>query len=136
MNHDLERMGDHATNISRGTKMYLSRKEISISKDFLQLIHEVRWMVKNALDAFTNKDPQKAEEVLKRDDTVDKLKSGMMIQMKSIMQQDSTAVDSAVDFILFARNLERVGDLATNIAEDVIFISSGDDIRHRGIASR
>jgi phosphate transport system protein len=134
MNHDLERMGDHATNISRGTGIYLNRKEVPLAKDFLQLVNEVRWMVKSSLDAFANKDPEKATEVLKRDDTVDQLKSQLMVQMKTLMQKDSTCVDSAVDFILFARNLERVGDLATNIAEDVIFISSGDDVRHRGIA--
>lgn len=133
MNSDLERMGDHATNISRGTKLYLTRKEISMPHDFLKLVGEVRWMVKSALDAFANKDAIKAKEVLQRDDTVDTLKGNLTKEMKELMRKDASNVDSAVDFILFSRNLERIGDLATNIAEDVIFISSGDDVRHRGI---
>jgi phosphate transport system protein len=133
MNNDLERMGDHARNISRGTKEYLSRKEIPHEKDFLQLINEARWMVKNSLDSFVNKDIAKAREVLTRDDIVDQLKERLCSQMKELMKKDPAYVESAVDFILFARNLERIGDLATNIAEDVIFIMSGDDIRHGGL---
>lgn len=130
MNNDLERMGDHARNISRGTSQYLSKKEIPHEKDFLQLINETRTMVKEALDSFVNKDLEKAKEVLLRDDTVDELKNNLTIQMKELMKKDPDYVESALDFILFARNLERIGDLATNIAEDVIFISSGDDVRH------
>lgn len=133
MNNDLERMGDHARNISRGTKEYLSRKEIPHEKDFLQLINETRWMVKNSLDSFVRKDVNQAKEVLVRDDIVDTLKETLCKQMKELMKKDSAYVESGVDFILFARNLERIGDLATNIAEDVIFISSGDDIRHGGL---
>lgn len=130
MNNDLERMGDHARNISRGTSQYLSKKEIPHEKDFLQLINETRTMVKEALDSFVNKDIPKAKEVLLRDDVVDELKNSLTIKMKELMKKDSACVDSALDFILFARNLERIGDLATNIAEDVIFITSGDDVRH------
>lgn len=133
MNNDLERMGDHARNISRGTNNYLSRKEIPHEKDFLQLINETRSMVKESLDAFVNKDIEKAKAVLLRDDIVDDLKNDLTIQMKELMKKDSASVDSALDFILFARNLERIGDLATNIAEDVIFITSGDDVRHGNI---
>lgn len=130
MNNDLERMGDHARNISRGTSNYLSRKEIPHEKDFLQLINETRSMVKESLDSFVNKDVEKAKAVLIRDDIVDDLKNDLTEQMKDLMKKDSASVDSALDFILFARNLERIGDLATNIAEEVIFITSGDDVRH------
>ena len=130
MNNDLERMGDHARNISRGTSQYLSKKEIPHEKDFLQLINETRAMVKESLDSFVNKDIEKAREVLMKDDMVDELKNNLTIQMKELMKKDPDYVESALDFILFARNLERIGDLATNIAEEVIFITSGDDIRH------
>lgn len=133
MNNDLERMGDHARNISRGTSQYLSKKEIPHEKDFLQLINETRSMVKESLDSFVNKDAGKARHVLTRDDLVDDLKNSLTIKMKELMKKDSGFVDSALDFILFARNLERIGDLATNIAEDVIFIASGDDVRHGGL---
>ncbi len=132
MNNDLERMGDHARNISRGTSQYLSKKEIPHEKDFLQLINETRSMVKDSLDSFVNKDIEKAKEVLLRDDIVDELKNTLTIQMKELMKKDPDYVESALDFILFARNLERIGDLATNIAEEVIFITSGDDVRHGG----
>lgn len=136
MNNDLERMGDHARNISRGTSQYLAKKEIPHEKDFLQLINETRNMVKDSLDSFVNKDVDKAKEVLLRDDVVDELKNALTNKMKDLMKKDSASVDSALDFILFARNLERIGDLATNIAEDVIFISSGDDVRHGGLAKQ
>lgn len=136
MSNDLERMGDHASNISRGTRKYLERPEIPLQKDFLLLIQEARTMVKDALDAFSNKDVVKAQKVLEYDDVVDNLKDKMMIQMKELMKKNSDLVDSGVDLILFSKNLERIGDLATNIAEDVIFISSGKDVRHRGIADQ
>lgn len=136
MNNDLERMGDHAYNISRGTKKYLERPEIPLEKDFLLLIQEAKTMVKDALDAFSNKDVQKAQRVLEYDDVVDSLKHKMLIQMKDLMKKNPDFVDSAVDLILFSRNLERIGDLATNIAEDVIFISSGNDVRHHGLANQ
>ena len=136
MNTDLERMGDHARNISRGTSKYLARKEIPHEKDFLQLITETRSMVKQALDSFMNKDIERAREVLLRDDVVDDLKHSLTDKMKDLMKKDPDSVDSALDFILFARNLERIADLATNIAEDVIFISSGDDVRHGGLTKQ
>lgn len=136
MNADLERMGDHARNISRGTNQYLSKKEIHHEKEFLQLITETKSMVKQALDSFINEDVDRAKEVLQRDDIVDNLKRKLTDQMRALMKKDSESVDSALDFILFARNLERIADLATNIAEDVIFISSGDDIRHGGISKQ
>ncbi len=134
MNNDLERMGDHARNISLGTRMYLNRKEIPLEKDFLQMTNEVRWMVKTGLDAFVSKDAEKAQKVLEHDDVVDQLRDRIMLQMKDLMRKDPAFVDSGVDLILFSRNLERIGDLATNIAEDVIFITSGTDVRHGGIA--
>ncbi len=134
MNNDLERMGDHARNISLGTRMYLSRKEIPLEKDFLQMTNEARWMVKTALDAFVTKDASKAQKVLEHDDVVDQLKDRLTLQMKDLIKKDPDFVESGVDLILFSRNLERIGDLATNIAEDVIFIASGDDVRHGGIA--
>jgi len=133
MNSDLERMGDHARNISRGTSQYLSRKEIPHEKDFLKLINETRTMVKRSLDSFVNKDVELANKVLEQDDIVDDLKNVLTNKMKDLMKADSNYVESALDFILFARNLERIGDLATNIAEDVIFISSGEDVRHGNI---
>ncbi len=136
MSNDLERMGDHAANISRGTTKYLERPEIPLQKDFLLLIQEAKTMVKDALDAFANKDIEKAQRVLEYDDVVDNLKDKMMIQMKELMKTNSSLIDSGVDLILFSKNLERIGDLATNIAEDVIFISSGQDVRHRGIAQQ
>ncbi len=133
MNSDLERMGDHARNISRGTSQYLSRKEIPHEKEFLKLINETRSMVERSLNSFVNHDVDLAKDVLKQDDIVDELKDSLTLKMKDLMKSDPAYVESALDFILFARNLERIGDLATNIAEDVIFISLGDDIRHGNI---
>lgn len=135
INNDLERMGDLAVNISRNVKLYLSHKELPVDKDFLLLISEVQWMVKNVLDAFVSEDKPKAEEVLQKDDVVDELRHKINASVRQLMKQDAAFVDSGVDFIFIAKNLERMGDHATNIAEDIIFILSGDDIRHGGLAN-
>lgn len=134
INNDLERMGDHARNISLGTRGYLKRKEIDLEKDFLEMTNEARWMVNAALEAFVQNDAKKAKEVLEHDDVVDLLKYKIVKSTKELMKQDPEFIESGIDLILFSRNLERIGDLATNISEDVIFMASGKDVRHHGIA--
>lgn len=135
INSDLERMGDLSINIARNVKNYLTRKEIALDKNALTLITEVKWMVKNVLDSFGSENIKKAEEVLKRDDFVDQCRHKMNDSIREIMKQGKEFVDSGIDMIFIAKNLERMGDHATNIAEDVIFILSGDDIRHGGLAN-
>lgn len=129
---DLERMGDQAVNISYNTKDYLEGEPIKDLIDIPKMALEVRGMVRDSLDAFVRQDRSLAEKVLRRDDIVDELKDKVFQELITFMTNNSSRVEQALDLILIARNLERLGDHATNIAEDVIFAVSGDDIRHGG----
>jgi phosphate transport system protein len=127
---DLERMGDQAVNIAHNAKDYLEVEPIKELVDIPVMAHETRVMVRDALDSFVRQDAQLAREVLKRDDLVDSLKDKVFQDLLQFMTKNPTLVEPALDLILIARNLERVGDHATNIAEDVIFAATGVDIRH------
>ena len=83
------------------------------------------------LDAFVQRDAKLARTVLTSDDAVDKLRNTLTRQMVDLMKQDPASVERALDYILIARRLERIADHATNVAEDVIFMVKGIDVRHR-----
>lgn len=132
INTDLERMGDQAVNISHNGKHYLSEPALKPLIDLPRMADEVRRMVRDALDAFVNKDEKLAESVLQRDDLVDSLKDQIFRELITYMMADPKAIQRAMTLILIARNLEKLGDHATNVAEDVIFAISGRDVRHGG----
>lgn len=127
---DLERMGDQAVNIAYNTKDYLAHDPIKDLIDIPKMAKSVRSMVRDSLDAFVRQDKELAQQVLKQDDIVDALKDKVFQDLIVYMTNHPKNVEQALDLILIARNLERLGDHATNIAEDVIFVVSGDDIRH------
>jgi phosphate transport system protein len=127
---DLERMGDQAVNIAHNAKDYLEVEPIKDLIDIPIMANETRVMVRDALDSFVRQDANLAREVLKRDDLVDSLKDKVFQDLIQFMTKNPNQVEPALDLILIARNLERVGDHATNIAEDVIFAATGVDIRH------
>jgi len=127
---DLERMGDQAVNIAHNAKDYLEVEPIKELVDIPLMANETRVMVRDALDSFVRQDANLAREVLKRDDLVDSLKDKVFQDLIQFMTKNPHQVEPALDLILIARNLERVGDHATNIAEDVIFAATGVDIRH------
>ncbi len=129
---DLERMGDQAVNISFNAKDYLEAEPIKELVDIPRMASEVRTMVRESLDAFVKQDRAMAEAVLLKDDIVDELKDKVFHELIAYMGKNPTNIEPALDLILIARNLERLGDHATNIAEDVIFAVTGDDIRHGG----
>ena len=129
---DLERMGDQAVNIAHNTKDYLENEPIKDLVDIPIMAAEVRAMVRDSLDSFVRHDGDLAREVLKRDDKVDNLKDKVFQELLEFMSKNPSRVEQALDLILIARNLERLGDHATNIAEDVIFAATGKDIRHGG----
>lgn len=129
---DLERMGDQAVNIAYNAGDYLKGEPIKDLIDIPKMAAEVRVMVRDALDAFVRHDRELARKVLQQDDTVDALKNKVFRDLVEYMTNNPKNVEKALDLILIARNLERLGDHATNIAEDVIFAVTGDDIRHGG----
>ncbi len=130
INTDLERMGDQAMNISYNTEHYLDDKSVELSLELPKMSVLVKAMVRDALDAFMTGDIKLAQEVLTRDDAVDKIKNNSLKLMVPFMQNNPSKIEAALDLILIARNLERMGDHATNIAEDVIFTYTGVDVRH------
>lgn len=130
INADLERMGDQAVNISHCGRHYISEAPLKPLVDLPRMADEVRKMVRESLDAFFRQDQELAHQVMKNDDIVDRFKNSIFHELIEIMKKNPQTVDRAMDLILISRNLERIGDHATNIAEDVIFVASGVDIRH------
>ena len=132
INADLERMGDQCVNIAFTGKDFLTRGSIYS----LQIIEEmsaiVRQMVKESLDSFVREDEVLAKKILLMDDEVDTRKQKVFQDLSAEIKKNPVSVEAALDLILIARNLERLGDHATNIAEDVIFVSTGKDVRHGG----
>src|SRR6185436_15140997 len=98
--------------------------------DLPRMFEDVKYMVREAIDSFVRRDGVAARDVLVRDDSVDALKAKVFKDVVQAMRQDPAKIDQGLALILIARNLERIGDHATNIAEDVIYAVSGDDVRH------
>ena len=130
INTDLERMGDQCVNISHLGRELIERGYTSSMQDIESMSLIVRQMVKEALDSFVKMDLQIAQRILKMDDQVDQLKNKINTESIQKMKSEPADIQSLMDKILIARNLERLGDHATNIAEDVIFAFSGRDVRH------
>jgi len=132
INSDLERMTDLAVNIANNTEFYLKRPTQIKTEDLSQMSDEVKVMVREVLDAFVRTDEALARQVLSRDDKVDALKRKIVGDCMELMKTGNLDIEQGVNVIFIAKNLERIGDHATNIAEDVIFSASGQDVRHSG----
>lgn len=133
INNDLERMGDQAVNISYSSKDYLTRQISSEHlKDIKKMSEIAGQMVKGSLDCFFRGDIENSKKILAMDDEIDALKRKVFNESVAHMKQNPKDIEASLDLILIARNLERLGDHATNIAEDVIFAFTGKDIRHGG----
>ena len=129
INSDLERVGDQAVNIAE-TGVYLCKEPVIKLGDIPRMVEVAAGMLKDSLDAFARGDVELARDVIKRDDEEDRLKSQTFNELVTLMQRDASAIQRGMDIILIARNLERIADHATNVAEDVIFMVLGKDIRH------
>jgi phosphate transport system protein len=136
VNNDLERMGDCATNIAERARDLADQEPIPTPLDELRRMTEaVRAMVGQSLDALVRHDAGRAREVCLRDAEVDGLNRRMFVLMQELMQKEPKTVPRAVSTLSVSRNLERIADLATNIAEDVVFLVDGEVIRHRRAVS-
>lgn len=129
INSDLERVADQAVNIAE-TGIYLCREPRINLGDIPRMAELAAQMLKDSLVAFSRGDVDLARSVIARDDEEDRLKSQTFNELLALMQSDSSTIHRGMDIILVSRNLERVADHATNIAEDVIFMVLGKDIRH------
>jgi phosphate transport system protein len=131
VNNDLERMGDLAVNIAeRG--LYLStRPSIRIPLNFSKMVERVQAMVHESLNALVNLDTALARKVWRDDDEVDAMNREMYVVLQELMREDPDTIHRAVHTLSASRHLERIADLATNIAEDIIFMAEGEIVRHR-----
>jgi phosphate transport system protein len=130
INTDLERVGDLAVNIAEAGKRYLQHPPVKPLIDIPRMGDLAQKMLRDALDAFVRRDMALAEQVLAADDTLDALKTQIFRELLTYMLQQPETIEPALDLILMSRHLERIGDHATNVAEDVIFILSAKDVRH------
>jgi phosphate transport system protein len=130
INTDLERMGDMAVGIVERSLALMRQPEIPTAGKFNEIGNLVESMVLTSLDAFVQRDAEMARGIIASDDAVDKMRNGITIQMVDLMKTDASMIDRALDYILIVRRLERIADHATNIAEDVIFMVKGVDVRH------
>jgi phosphate transport system protein len=130
INTDLERMGDLAVNIAQRALSLVAQTPVKPLIDIPRMAQLVESMLLRTLDAFVKGDAEEATSVLMADDEVDALRDSVYQELVAYMQRDPTTVPAAVDLIFVARNLERIADHATNIAEDVVFLVKGVDVRH------
>lgn len=130
INGDLERIGDSAVNIAQSVEQINDQPPLKPYIDLPHLSELVQKMVRNSLDAFVRKDVDLATEVCSSDDEVDGLYKQIFRELLTYMIEDPKTVSRALHLLLISRNLERIADHATNIAEDVIYYVEGRDIRH------
>ncbi len=130
INKDLERAGDHAMNIARAA-IHLSRGIwVPIPTEYFLMARRTQSMLRKSLDAFVGVSLEKAREVLAEDDEVDKLRRSLHRDFEDRLREEVDLVKPLVRVFLVSRNLERIADLATNIAEEVIYMITGEIVRH------
>ncbi|MHB1024909.1 MAG: phosphate signaling complex protein PhoU [Desulfobacteria bacterium] len=132
INTDMERIGDQAINITERAESLLAVPPLKPLIDIPRMADIAQEMLKASLDAFVNGDDELAYATILRDDQVDQLKDQVFRELLTFMMADPTTIPRAMDLILVSRHLERIGDHATNICEDVIFMVKGKDVRHQG----
>src|SRR6516225_1754762 len=132
INADLERVGDQAVNIAQRVLDLISEPEAQLPVDIPRMADSVSTMVQRSLESFLDGKAEVAEAVLQMDGIVDRMKDEAFVVLVQKMRDDPSSIRPALDVLLISRNLERVADHATNIAEDVIFWVRGADVRHGG----
>ena len=131
VNNDLERMGDFAKNIAKRAIFLATQPPIPIFQEFaVELPVMVRSMVRKSLDALVTLDVELARNVIKMDEKVDEINREMYVEVHRIIQQDASKVEVAMSLLSTSRYMERIADLSTNIAEDVMFMVEGRVFRH------
>jgi phosphate transport system protein len=130
INADLERIGDQAVNIAENAVKVAGAPPLRPLIDLPRMAEIAETMTRDSLDAFVRRDAALARDILARDDEVDQLKDQIFRVLLTYMMADPGTIERALGLILVSRNLERIADHATNIAEDVIFVVEAKDVRH------
>ena len=128
--NDLERMGDHAVNIANAAKRLSEASPLPEIRELLEMAEVVQGMVSDALDAYVTRSAAKARMVCVTDDRVDELRRSMYRILVTHMLEDPKRLSGALELLLVSQNLERIGDLATNVCEDLVFLVEGRMIKH------
>ena len=136
INGELERIGDQAVNIAQSALRILRHPRVKPYVDLPRMSEIAEEMVRDSLNALVRRDVELARNVLARDDVVDSLRNQIFRELLTYMMENSAVVFPAFELILVAKNLERIADHATNIAEDVIFMVAGRDVRHPALDRR
>ena len=134
INNDLERMGDLSVSMAEGAIALISEPVIRPLIDIPHIAALAQGMVRKALDAFVSRDAELARSVLASDDAVDNLRTASYHELTSFMENNPSQIPQALRLLSVVRNLERIADHATNIAEDVLFLVKGIDVRHQNEA--
>lgn len=128
--NDLERMGDQAVNIAEKAIVINQEPTLKPYQDLPKMTEQVRKMLREGLNAFMERDDAKAKALLAEDDFVDAINDKIYDEIQKILAKDPQHTKVGISLIMVSHNLERVADLATNIAEDVIYLKRGVDVRH------
>ena len=132
INRDLERMADQAVSIALRAQSLMREPQVKPLIDIPRMAVLAQEMVRQSLDAFVRRDADLARRVIESDDAVDSLRDQVFRELLVFMMADTATIPRALGLILISRNLERIADHATNLAEDVIYIVRGEDVRERG----
>ena len=131
INNDLERIGDLAVNIAEREIIVSKKREIDFPPGLERMSEIAQSMLRKSLESLINMDSKSARQVLEMDDELDELNSKIYDRVKDDMKKKPEDLTCMVQFLTIARNLERIGDQATNICEDVIYLVEGNIIRHQ-----
>lgn len=130
VSHDLERVGDEATTISRRVLELNQEPQLHTEVDLPNMAALGLQMLKEALEAFVNRDTAKARAIIPRDKQIDSLNKQMHRELASYMVERPSTITRCLNLMTISKSLERIGDHATNIAEEVVYLHEGEDIRH------
>jgi phosphate transport system protein len=135
INKDLERIGDHAVNIAEAALNCSGQCKPSLGPEIKLMASLTRGMLSDAINSFVKSDTQLALKVLEQDDQVDDLNRAMNREVINMVKRDVATVESALELLRVSKNLERIGDLSTNVAEDVIFHANAKDVKHHKVSA-
>ncbi|MGI8965390.1 MAG: phosphate signaling complex protein PhoU, partial [Limisphaerales bacterium] len=130
ISQNLERVGDEATTIARRSIELSKEPQLKSCVDIPRMAKMALEMLKIALDAFVNKEPEKARAVIPRDEEVDTINKQFHRELSSYMVENPTTISSCLNLMVISKSLERIADHATNIAEEVVYLYEAQDIRH------
>jgi phosphate transport system protein len=131
INNDLERIGDHAVNLAESAISHAAQTPLDLKTELPRMTQLALQMLREAIDGFIHSTPAGARGVLQKDDLMDSLNRKTINDLVNVIRSRPEAVDQALELVRVSRNLERVADLATNIAEEVVFMSEAQVVKHR-----